>query len=141
INPMALTSAACCKRTAQGHAWPERTDVRRPGRSRTECVIRTRRSAPDAVLAYDAGSRATDLPMPRPVLALLSLALVPALSLAQAGPDIDAAVQAVQPKVVAWRRDLHQHPRSEEHTSELQSRENLVCRLLLEKKNGCRPRD
>src|SRR5690606_39601309 len=28
-----------------------------------------------------------------------------------------------------------EEPRSEEHTSELQSRENLVCRLLLEKKN------
>src|SRR5690606_26964418 len=28
------------------------------------------------------------------------------------------------------------HARSEEHTSELQSRENLVCRLLLEKKNN-----
>src|SRR5690606_40016213 len=28
----------------------------------------------------------------------------------------------------------HVHVRSEEHTSELQSRENLVCRLLLEKK-------
>src|SRR5690606_41510020 len=28
--------------------------------------------------------------------------------------------------------------RSEEHTSELQSRENLVCRLLLEKKNKCK---
>src|SRR5690606_41086464 len=28
--------------------------------------------------------------------------------------------------------------RSEEHTSELQSRENLVCRLLLEKKKACR---
>src|SRR5438874_6657778 len=27
------------------------------------------------------------------------------------------------------------HPRSEEHTSELQSRRDLVCRLLLEKKN------
>src|SRR5690242_463945 len=27
-------------------------------------------------------------------------------------------------------------PRSEEHTSELQSHVNLVCRLLLEKKNG-----
>src|SRR2546430_5833302 len=26
------------------------------------------------------------------------------------------------------------HPRSEEHTSELQSQSNLVCRLLLEKK-------
>src|SRR5690606_41994965 len=28
--------------------------------------------------------------------------------------------------------------RSEEHTSELQSRENLVCRLLLEKKKDCK---
>src|SRR2546430_6317119 len=27
-------------------------------------------------------------------------------------------------------------PRSEEHTSELQSQSNLVCRLLLEKKNN-----
>src|SRR5690606_41673553 len=33
----------------------------------------------------------------------------------------------------APRRD-HAQARSEEHTSELQSRENLVCRLLLEKK-------
>src|SRR2546427_3786181 len=35
-------------------------------------------------------------------------------------------------------------PRSEEHTSELQSQSNVVCRLLLEKKtnqrHGCRPR-
>src|SRR5207302_6734039 len=30
--------------------------------------------------------------------------------------------------------ERHHQPRSEEHTSELQSRENLVCRLLLEKK-------
>src|SRR5690606_41990141 len=30
--------------------------------------------------------------------------------------------------------DFHKEIRSEEHTSELQSRENLVCRLLLEKK-------
>src|SRR2546430_4156433 len=29
---------------------------------------------------------------------------------------------------------LSQHARSEEHTSELQSQSNLVCRLLLEKK-------
>src|SRR5690606_6491369 len=31
---------------------------------------------------------------------------------------------------------LRRQARSEEHTSELQSRENLVCRLLLEKKNN-----
>src|SRR6266511_5330205 len=34
-----------------------------------------------------------------------------------------------------WMASAHScgSPRSEEHTSELQSRENLVCRLLLEK--------
>src|SRR3712207_8876567 len=31
------------------------------------------------------------------------------------------------------------HGRSEEHTSELQSRQYLVCRLLLEKKNNRKP--
>src|SRR6266511_4530322 len=33
----------------------------------------------------------------------------------------------------AWTKGID---RSEEHTSELQSRENLVCRLLLEKKKN-----
>src|SRR3712207_8250784 len=42
--------------------------------------------------------------------------------------------------VGAVLQHLHAHrgaeaPRSEEHTSELQSRQYLVCRLLLEKKN------
>src|SRR3712207_7645831 len=32
-------------------------------------------------------------------------------------------------------------PRSEEHTSELQSRQYLVCRLLLEKKKKTKPND
>src|SRR5438552_11368534 len=36
-----------------------------------------------------------------------------------------------------WLRALTvSHDRSEEHTSELQSPDHLVCRLLLEKKNG-----
>src|SRR3712207_7384095 len=34
---------------------------------------------------------------------------------------------------------LAPHGRSEEHTSELQSRQYLVCRLLLEKKKSCTP--
>src|SRR5690606_41150417 len=43
--------------------------------------------------------------------------------------------QVVGPRAVRARQDGHlQRPRSEEHTSELQSREKLVCRLLLEKK-------
>src|SRR2546430_12981720 len=34
----------------------------------------------------------------------------------------------------AWTSGRNAHSRSEEHTSELQSQSNLVCRLLLEKK-------
>src|SRR3712207_6974896 len=40
-------------------------------------------------------------------------------------------------KFVSWFHNLK--IRSEEHTSELQSRQYLVCRLLLEKKNTCTP--
>src|SRR5690625_6167077 len=39
---------------------------------------------------------------------------------------------AEQQDVIA--EEVMDHPRSEEHTSELQSRGHLVCRLLLEKK-------
>src|SRR5690606_41293067 len=40
-----------------------------------------------------------------------------------------------QANSAAMRRRVLSH-RSEEHTSELQSRENLVCRLLIEKKHN-----
>src|SRR3712207_8274258 len=39
------------------------------------------------------------------------------------------------PPPVLFARDAPTRARSEEHTSELQSRQYLVCRLLLEKKN------
>src|SRR5438445_7234085 len=46
---------------------------------------------------------------------------------------------AVVPEDVWLDRDAHPHAdRSEEHTSELQSRQYLVCRLLLEKKKNNR---
>src|SRR5690606_41601932 len=45
--------------------------------------------------------------------------------------DIGAGAETVQ---VDQRLNRSLEARSEEHTSELQSRENLVCRLLLEKK-------
>src|SRR5256885_7277770 len=46
-----------------------------------------------------------------------------------------------RPRARASRRasDALRRPRSEEHTSELQSPCNLVCRLLLEKKKLTRP--
>src|SRR5690606_41812199 len=44
-------------------------------------------------------------------------------------------LSAVQKWLEVTHNTRSAYPRSEEHTSELQSRENLVCRLLLEKKN------
>src|SRR2546430_13660061 len=43
-----------------------------------------------------------------------------------------------QPNRLSWSREslADEFDRSEEHTSELQSQSNLVCRLLLEKKNN-----
>src|SRR5438874_10442893 len=43
----------------------------------------------------------------------------------------------LKPSIFTKRRS----PRSEEHTSELQSRRDLVCRLLLEKKKKCEGSD
>src|SRR5690606_40101064 len=52
------------------------------------------------------------------------------------GENIDRALKRFKRKFdkTGTMRQLRKR-RSEEHTSELQSRENLVCRLLLEKKN------
>src|SRR5690606_39554399 len=44
--------------------------------------------------------------------------------------------QGFQAAVLGQETGGRLRARSEEHTSELQSRENLVCRLLLEKKNN-----
>src|SRR5438093_6532316 len=53
-----------------------------------------------------------------------------------------AAASAARHPAARRERLRHRHrlgpPRSEEHTSELQSLTNLVCRLLHEKKNDAR---
>src|SRR5438874_7888894 len=48
--------------------------------------------------------------------------------------DDDVIPLPAQDRQVGVRRGLRREGRSEEHTSELQSRRDLVCRLLLEKK-------
>src|SRR5690606_41254155 len=96
----------------------------------------------------------SSVPMPRPRTATLfpytTLFRSPAgdrgpVSPALAGcrkrhAQLARRVRRVRGPAVAPGRVLHRQlvragrGRSEEHTSELQSRENLVCRLLLEKK-------
>src|SRR5690349_23249669 len=43
-------------------------------------------------------------------------------------------VEAARVQILLAQHVVEDHARSEEHTSELQSRRDLVCRLLLEKK-------
>src|SRR5207247_4601850 len=60
-----------------------------------------------------------------------------ALSSTQCSPSCDTPIELcvrAAARVVPRRAPAHS-ARSEEHTSELQSRVDLVCRLLLEKKN------
>src|SRR5437660_7211656 len=62
------------------------------------------------------------------------------LSLHDALPIFAAPMPRAAPVTRArrlWVTMLARSARSEEHTSELQSRGHLVCRLLLEKKNDC----
>src|SRR2546430_10303254 len=63
--------------------------------------------------------------------------LFPYTTLFRSGEPRAAEAQRVIPRGAAQREPAERHRgelRSEEHTSELQSQSNLVCRLLLEKK-------
>src|SRR3712207_6907495 len=90
---------------------------------------------------------------------IYTLSLHDALPICEADDHDDAAQQSGHDEAPAYRGDSQDHgpvqdehaeaerqdgerkrepdhKRSEEHTSELQSRQYLVCRLLLEKKNN-----
>src|SRR3712207_7973955 len=49
--------------------------------------------------------------------------------------DMRVATRRLRAALKLYKEVLPKRARSEEHTSELQSRQYLVCRLLLEKKN------
>src|SRR5436309_14489332 len=60
--------------------------------------------------------------------------LFPYTTLFRSAEQLGGEHVEVECTVAIGRCAVGQSRRSEEHTSELQSRENLVCRLLLEKK-------
>src|SRR5438105_12867328 len=62
-----------------------------------------------------------------------SSTLFPYTTLFRSAADGTHTLPVIMGESPARRRFTHDH-RSEEHTSELQSRVDLVCRLLLEKK-------
>src|SRR3712207_8888698 len=75
------------------------------------------------------------LPISMPAMPMSSSGLRPSLSMSQMATNVMPTF--TRPTSTAWpKASLIAPPaRSEEHTSELQSRQYLVCRLLLEKKN------
>src|SRR5688572_31289270 len=81
-----------------------------------------------------------------PYTTLFRSQIVHVPALVQERADERGEVQGVGPSRLLEHREgastlvlEHLEPdRSEEHTSELQSQSNLVCRLLLEKKKACK---
>src|SRR5258707_9761132 len=60
--------------------------------------------------------------------------LFPYTTLFRSGLGGGRGMARAQPAALGIQQRMHFGDRSEEHTSELQSRQYLVCRLLLEKK-------
>src|SRR5690606_41568685 len=87
----------------------------------------------DALPISEAGSVGPFLARSRTAYPLTAPEPVPAGSAAR--PACGAPSGAPSTTVTGMPCRSPESARSEEHTSELQSRENLVCRLLLEKKN------
>src|SRR4051794_41344069 len=67
--------------------------------------------------------------------------LFPYTTLFRSSPAHTPCPQPVWPRPAFCVTSSKRRPRSEEHTSELQSHVNLVCRLLLEKKKSRGPPD
>src|SRR3989442_3366048 len=79
-------------------------------------------------------SRVADLRPSRHQLGVL-IVLAPAVGLPEPPLPPDHGGDLRGPGRVLEEEVAQEVPRSEEHTSELQSRPHLACRLLLEKKN------
>src|SRR5437870_9303010 len=96
---------------------------RRDGHLRVRISQHRRASFPQ--MTFDQGSSATEAISQINVTPLVDVMLVLLIIFMVTAPILQQGVSVDLPKVAA---------RSEEHTSELQSRGHLVCRLLLEKK-------
>src|SRR5690625_6250135 len=71
-----------------------------------------------------------------PLLNILMIAfIIYKMLYASHSPELFMALQQTYGPLIGKHHKMHKPKRSEEHTSELQSRGHLVSRLLLEKKN------
>src|SRR5690625_484331 len=127
-SPRRRASAPLARRPAR----PTPARVRQPGRSTPARLRQPARPTPARLRQPARPTRAR----PRP----LATAPRPPRKQLRSPPHAPPALRASAPRPRPPRRTtpvtVRQRARSEEHTSELQSRGHLVCRLLLEKKNG-----
>src|SRR3712207_7889617 len=98
--------------------------IRRPPRSTLfpyTTLFRSRNSSGDIFIAFSTANRGAGAQAGLPTVSMLPNDRI--------SPLFSATVQATEEAILNAML-----ARSEEHTSELQSRQYLVCRLLLEKK-------
>src|SRR5438270_12161766 len=94
-------------------------------RSSRQMISQARRRNPDALLVVT-GCYAELNPK--------AVAALPGVDLVTGNSGKDSLVEAIKAQYNLPSAQCNSPARSEEHTSELQSQSNLVCRLLLEKK-------
>src|SRR3712207_8845059 len=87
-----------------------------------------RRPPRSTLFPYTTLFRSSSAPLPS-ICAPHGDSCVPTRSTTASNPSSHRSLHRQHPRPTTWRP-----LRSEEHTSELQSRQYLVCRLLLEKK-------
>src|SRR5690606_32056866 len=123
FNPPRFRTSA----TGWQAAWAEHCNRRRPFNGLLRRSDEALRSPDRAIRTGLRASRTTR----RKRACVLTFGNLPSPKTVPAHEPLRVAVASLRPVCF-----LHYTGRSEEHTSELQSRENLVCRLLLEKKKN-----
>src|SRR5690606_14997897 len=111
---------------SHGLAWALRGGSREPAVQHPASLLAHRGEGPGAL-----SLRGLD-----DVIVATGVVAVPPAAFQALGAGNDARMPVAQGNRFFQQPRGARRTRSEEHTSELQSRENLVCRLLLEKKNA-----
>src|SRR3712207_8145739 len=93
-----------------------------------------RRPPRSTLFPYTTLFRSLREPLERACKQLASRGLTLAVGVSTVHDGVATLADAYREASLALRRIAREGGRSEEHTSELQSRQYLVCRLLLEKK-------
>src|SRR5690606_27031377 len=125
--------AGCQMAVSEHFHFPGKSS--QPQRSKRISSVTFNSAMPQAAQPLRRGFSLLELVMVLTIIAILAAIATPRYANAMARYRADLAARRIAADLLLAQRlaRTESRSRSEEHTSELQSREELVCRLLLEK--------